>query len=126
MWNSLGGVEDCCCPWQHVGWGEEKNIPNDESGGRMLCLFSQEKRIQRGDHINAYEYLQGGCQEDGAKLFSVVPRDRTRSNGQKLKHKEFHLKMKDFTLRVNAQGDHGVSLCTHSSPPGCVPVPLLL
>ncbi|RMC12242.1 hypothetical protein DUI87_09753 [Hirundo rustica rustica] len=66
----------------------------------MLCLFSQEKRILRGDHINAYKYLQGGCQEDGAKLFSVVPRDRTRSNGQKLKHKEFHLKMKNFTQRM--------------------------
>jgi len=69
---------------------------------RELGLFSLKKRRLRGDLINACKGLKGGCQEDEAKLFSVVPSDRIRVSGHQLEHENFQPNMRKnfFTLRV--------------------------
>ena len=56
-----------------------------------LGLFSLEKKRLKGDLIPVYKYLKARCKEGGARLFPVVPNDRARSNGHKLKHKRFLL-----------------------------------
>jgi len=44
-----------------------------------------------GNLIDVYKCLKGGCKGDRARLSSVVPSDRTRGNGHKVKHGRFLL-----------------------------------
>ena len=73
-----------------------------EDRPREPGLFSLEKRRLRLDLINVYKYLRGGCREDEASLFLVVPSEKTRVNRHKLKHRKFQLNMRGyfFTVRV--------------------------
>jgi len=46
--------------------------------------------------------VKRGCKQNRARLFSVVPSDRRRGNGHKLKQMKFHLNIRRyfFTVKV--------------------------
>jgi len=66
-----------------------------------------------------YKYLQGECKEGRAKLFPVVPSNRTRGYGHQLKHRRFSLNIRNhiFTVRVTKH--------CHRLPRGVVESPSL-
>jgi len=69
---------------------------------RDLRLFSLERKKLRGDLITVYKYLKCRSQVGESSLFSVVCRDRTRGNEQKLEHRKFHTNARNnlFTVRA--------------------------
>ena len=77
------------------GWFEEP--------GAAVCLLGAWAEVRTLLWVGeASNYLQGGAQEDGARLFPVVPSDRTRGNGHKLEQRKLQLNPRNnfFTLRV--------------------------
>ncbi|KAK4810883.1 hypothetical protein QYF61_013291 [Mycteria americana] len=77
-----------------------------------------EEKAQGASHQCIQIQVNGGCKDDRARLFSVVPSGRTRGNGHKVKHRRFHLNIRKhfFTVEVTehwaqvAQRGCGVSL----------------
>lgn len=83
-----------------------------------FILFNLKRRLT-GNFNNPYKYHQGGRQEGGARLPSVVRSDRRGSSGHEIKHKKsaliarnnfFTLRMAEHCPLVPAQGWCGVSL----------------
>ncbi|GAB0191829.1 hypothetical protein GRJ2_001648200 [Grus japonensis] len=73
-----------------------------EEGQRELGLFRLEKRRLGEGRISVSKYLMGGNEEEGGRLFSLVPTDGARGNGHTLKHVQSHLKTRKrfLTARV--------------------------
>lgn len=77
-----------------------------------------------------YKHLIGRHKEDVATVFSAVPANRTRENGQKLKHRKLHLNIGEHcfcceshqTLEQVVQRRCGVSTPLHIQiPTRCSP-----
>ncbi|PKU48910.1 mam domain-containing protein 2 [Limosa lapponica baueri] len=91
-------------------------------GGEAETARTGQLREGWGNHINVYKYLTERNTEDGDRCFSVVPSDRTRSNGHTVKCKKFHSNIRKKrvyceTLTQIAQQGFGVSVCGHIQNP---------
>lgn len=76
-----------------------------------------ERRL-KGNLINAHKYLKGGCNVR-ARLFLVVPSDRTRDNRDKLKHRRVSLNIRKHFFTV------GLTEHWHGLPREVMVYPLL-
>lgn len=98
-------LEYCIQFWMPVQWSycrESSEGPlwwrdwsiSCEEGLRELELFSLEKNRLRRTLINVYKNLKGGCKDNRARLWSVVPNARTRDSRHNLEHVNFQLNIR--------------------------------
>lgn len=76
--------------------GLEQLSYEDRTG--ELGLFSLKKIKLWGNLIKAYKYLKSSCYKDGARFCSLLPSDRRRVSGHRLKHRKLHLHMSETFL----------------------------
>jgi len=91
---------ECPAEGYKDGEGTAASLLRGEAEGAGL-VQPEEEKAERGSNIHL-QISEGGCQDEGARLFSVVPSNRTRGNGHKLRHRKFLLNMRKnfFPLRV--------------------------
>lgn len=130
----LGCCIQCRAPSMWTYWRETRKGHDCYGAGaceerlRELGLFSL-KKAQGGNPISVFKCicLKGECKEDGVRLFSVVLCDRTRGNGNKLKHRRVCLSIRNFFIAWVAEPWHRLprevleSLGALQKPPGCGP-----
>lgn len=94
-------------------WKESKKIPQKWWQGCIILPVRKDwvswisldwrREASEGNWVLYIDNLIGGCKEDKAKLFSVLPSDRTTANGHKLQiHRMFPLNIREhfFTLSM--------------------------
>lgn len=64
-----------------------------------------------GRLINAYKHLKGKFIEDGSRLFSVVPSERTRDSGHKLEYRRLEVPSEHKKYLCTVQVDFRIMAC---------------
>ncbi|KAJ7419240.1 hypothetical protein WISP_55126 [Willisornis vidua] len=88
-----------------------ENLSNEERL-RDMEPFGLEKRRQG----NLIKYLKGGCKEDGTRLFSVVPSDRTRANRVGMEIRLLHVHKSTFLAEDEKSPEEEVLHTVHVFP----------
>jgi len=80
--------------------GAAASLPRGKAE-RAGTVQSGDEKVQT-DLVSVYKYPKRRCKEDGARLFSVVPSDRIRGDGHKVKHRRCLLNIRKhfFPVRV--------------------------
>ncbi|KAK4809663.1 hypothetical protein QYF61_002560 [Mycteria americana] len=68
--------------------------------GPIPATVKKINSIPAETRTKVYKYLKGDCKENQARLFSVVPSDRPRGKGHKLKHRRICLIIRKYIFTV--------------------------